>query len=50
MEEKKNKKKILIYSMLGIITVLIVTLTVTYAYWILTRQQTGGATVLGQIV
>ncbi len=42
MEEKKNnKKKILIYSILGIITVLIVTLTITYAYWILTRQQTG---------
>ena len=40
-EKKKNKKKILIYSMLGIITMLIVTLTVTYAYWILTRQQTG---------
>ena len=38
---KNNKKKILIYSILGIITVLIVTLTITYAYWILTRQQTG---------
>ena len=38
---KTNKKKILIYSILGIITVLIVTLTITYAYWILTRQQTG---------
>ena len=40
-ENKSNKKKILIYSILGIITVLIVTLTITYAYWILTRQQTG---------
>ena len=29
------------YSILGIITVLIVTLTITYAYWILTREQTG---------
>ncbi len=38
---KNNKKKILIYSILGIITVLIVTLTITYAYWILTREQTG---------
>ena len=38
---KNNKKKILVYSILGIITVLIVTLTITYAYWILTRQQTG---------
>ena len=42
MEEKKNnKKKILISSILGVITLLIVTLTITYAYWILTRQQTG---------
>ena len=42
MEEKKNnKKKILIYSILGVVTLLIVTLTITYAYWILTRQQTG---------
>ncbi len=42
MEEKKNnKKKILIYSILGVITLLIITLTITYAYWILTREQTG---------
>ena len=42
MEEKKNnKKKILIYSILGVVTLLIVTLTITYAYWILTKQQTG---------
>ncbi len=38
---KNNKKKILIYSILGVVTLLIVTLTITYAYWILTRQQTG---------
>ena len=42
MEEKKNnKKKIIIYSILGVVTLLIVTLTITYAYWILTKQQKG---------
>ena len=38
---KNNQKKILIYSVLGFVTLLIVTLTITYAYWILTREQTG---------
>ncbi len=38
---ENNKKKILIYSVLGVVTLLIVTLTITYAYWILTREQTG---------
>ena len=49
MNNEKNKKKIVIIS-LTVTTLLIVALGVTYAYWILTRQQTGGATVLGQIV
>ncbi len=40
MDNEKNKKKIVIIS-LTVATLLIVALGVTYAYWILTRQQTG---------
>ncbi len=40
MNNEKNKKKIVIIS-LTVATLLIVALGVTYAYWILTRQQTG---------
>ncbi len=49
MEDKKEKQK-LIFIIVGIIGLCLITLGITYAYWILTRQQTGGATVLGQIV
>ncbi len=49
MEEKKNNKT-LIFIVVGIIGVCLIAIGVTYAYWILTKQQTGGATVLGQIV
>ena len=45
-----NKIRKYILITLSIIGVFLVVLGETYAYWILTRQQTGGATVLGQIV
>ncbi len=40
MEEKKNKKKYLFIT-IGVIGVLLLVVGVTYAYWILTKQQTG---------
>ena len=44
----KNKdKKIII---LVVIALLIITIGISYALWIITKNQTGGATVLGQIV
>ena len=47
MEKKKDGKTIFV---VGVIGLCLITLGITYAYWILTRHQTGGATVLGQIV
>ena len=46
--EKKNKKYM--YITIGIIALLIITIGISYALWIMTKEQTGGATVLGQIV
>ncbi len=48
MVDRKDKELILIFVM--ILGICLISLGITYAYWILTRQQTGGATVLGQIV
>ena len=47
---KDKKDKILIFTFIGVLALALITLGITYAYWILTREQTGGATVLGQIV
>ena len=46
--EKKNKKYM--YITIGIITLLLITIGISYAIWMITKEQTGGATVLGQIV
>ena len=45
-----NKIRKYILITLSIIGVFLVVLGVTYAYWILNKEQTRGATVLGQIV
>ncbi len=37
---KENRKKVIMYTTLGIIALGIVALTITYAYWRLTREQT----------
>ena len=37
---KENKKKVIMYTTLGIIALGIVALTITYAYWRLTKEQT----------
>ena len=39
MEKKNNNKFIIV--LIGIIGVCLIALGITYAYWILTRQQTG---------
>ncbi len=39
MEDKKDK--ILIFTFVGVLTLALITLGLTYAYWILTKQQTG---------
>ena len=49
MEENKNNKTFILV-LIGIIGLCLITIGLTYAYWILIRQQTGGATMLGQIV
>ena len=49
MEKKKNGKTLL-FTVGGVIGLCLIALGITYAYWILTKQQIGGATVLGQIV
>ena len=46
--EKKNKKYM--YIIMVIIGLLIITIGISYAIWMITKEQTGGATVLGQIV
>ena len=46
MENKKKKYTIVIV----LLVIILLVIGVTYAYWILTKQQNGGATVLGQIV
>ena len=46
----ENKKKKNLFITIGLIGALLLVVGITYAYWILTKQQTGGATVLGQIV
>ena len=48
--EKKKDGKTLLFAAIGVIGTILLVVGITYAYWILTRQQTGGATVLGQIV
>lgn len=40
MKEKKNNKKFILIT-LGIIGTILLVAGITYAYWILTRQQTG---------
>ncbi len=47
MENKKKKYTLMTLLALGVILLIG---GVSYAYWILTKEQTGGATVLGQIV
>ena len=46
----KSKDKKTLYITLIVIILLIITIGVSYAIWMITKEQTGGATVLGQIV
>ena len=40
MKEKLKNKKV-VYTIIGIVSVLLVALAVTYAYWLVTKTQTG---------
>ena len=40
MKEKLKNKKI-VYTIIGIVSILLVALALTYAYWLLTKEQTG---------
>ena len=40
MKEKLRNKKV-VYTIIGIVSVLLVALAVTYAYWLVTKTQTG---------
>ena len=39
--KEKLKNKNVVYTIIGIVSVLLVALAVTYAYWLVTKTQTG---------